>query len=331
MKYRLGRWAALSALIVVLLGWGFGLHPFSQAGQSLQVNTERLVADLQTLAQERYTEAELADTRSYISRQLNLAGYAVEQQPFELQGVSGSNLIATRPGTDLTAGTFLVGSHYDSVQGSPGADDNASAVAAALEVARLFAHKPTSATLKVVFFDQEEQQPVGEGILGSTAFVLDETNLVGLRGAIVLEMVGYTCDTPGCQQYPEGLELDNRRDIGDFIGVIGDTQHPELLAAFAGPSAESELADGLESDADSLPIITLTVPISAAVFLPDLFRSDHAPFWIKGIGAVMVTDTADFRNPNYHQPTDTLASLDIDFLTRVTQKVVLTVETLLNS
>ena len=301
-----------------LLIWVGHRSPLSRANQPLRVQADRLVEDLNALEHERYSDGDLAEVRAYISRQLRLAGYDVEPQNFELQGITGVNLVATRPGSDTSAGTLLVGAHYDSVPGSPGADDNASGVAAALEIARLFTNYPTAATLKVVFFDQEEFQPEGEGLVGSSAFVLNDENLAGLEGAVILDMLGYTCSTPGCQQYPEGLELPERRDVGDFIGVIGDAQHPGLLAAF-------------NSDAESAPpMIALPVPLSAAVFFPDLFRSDHAPFWVKGIGAVMVTDTADFRNPNYHRATDTVESLDLDFLTHVTQFVVFTVEELLS-
>lgn len=316
--------------VVGLLIWGGCQSSLSRANPPLAVQGARLVEDVRALARERYRDDDLAEVRAYLNRQLAGVGYAVEAQTFEFQGVSGVNLVAIRPGLDTAAGTVLVGAHYDSVQGSPGADDNASAVAAALEIARLFADYPTAATLKVVFFDQEELQPMGEGILGSSAFVLEAANLDGLRGAVILEMLGYACMTPGCQQYPVGLELPERRELGDFLGVIGDTQHPELLAAFSPRSDVTDADAAVEvNGAATLPIITLPVPISAAVLLPDLFRSDHVPFWIKGIGAVMVTDTADFRNPNYHRATDTVESLDFDFLTRSTQAVVLAVEQLL--
>ena len=322
------RWVTLAVCVMGLLIWGGCQTSSSSAGPPLQVQTNRLLADVQTLARERYRDEDLAEVRTYLSRQLTQAGYTIERQTFELQGVTGVNLVATRPGLEATAGTLLVGAHYDSVQGSPGADDNASAVAAALEIARLFADYPTPATLKVVFFDQEERQPMGEGILGSSAFVLNEENVAGLKGAVILEMLGYTCETPGCQRYPEGLELEDRRDVGDFVGVIGNAQHPDLLTAFA-----PQLRENFEPEQDAvqpvLPVITLPVPLAATALLPDLFRSDHAPFWVKGIGAVMVTDTADFRNPNYHRPTDTVESLDFEFLERVTQHVVLTVERLL--
>ncbi len=337
MRWR--RWLILAMCVMGLLIWGGCQSSTSSADAPLQVQGERLMADVAVLAHERYSDEDLVEVRSYLSRQLSQSGYEVESQDFELQGVTGVNLVATRPGLAADAGPLLVGAHYDSVPGSPGADDNASAVAAALEVARLFAVYPTPGTLKIVFFDQEERQPVGEGIIGSSAFVLNEENLAGLKGAVILEMLGYTCDVPGCQQYPEGLELENRREIGDFVGVIGDTQHPELLAAFGAGIVDEpvEGSDTHDSDADDLvteldlPVITLPVPLSAAVLLPDLFRSDHAPFWVKGVGAVMVTDTADFRNPNYHRATDTVDSLDLDFLTRVTQFVVLSIEALLQS
>lgn len=321
-------WGAIATLGAILLSWGVSLRPASEAIELLQVNSQFLRDHLSALASERYTDADLAKTRTYLTRQLNQVGYTVEEQQFDLQGVRGINLIGTRPGNDPAAGTLLVGAHYDSVQGSPGADDNASAIAAALEIARMFAHIPTPTTLKIVFFDREEQQSVGVGLLGSTAFVSEAANLADLKGAVILEMLGYTCDEPGCQRYPNGIELDHRRDTGDFLAAIGDTQHLELLEAF-GSVEDSALET--ESTGSDLPVMTLPVPIGAVIVLPDLFRSDHAPFWFKGIGALMLTDTANFRNPNYHQSSDTVDSLDLVFLTDVTQKVARVLETLLTN
>lgn len=289
----------------------------------LVVDGGRLRAHLTQLATERYSDLALSRTRTYLAQQLRDYGYEPVAQPFGSGDSVGTNLSVTRLGTQEPGHRILVGAHYDSVAGSPGADDNASAVAAALEVARLFAHYPTDKTLQVVFFDQEELQPEGAGLVGSNEFVNAPGNLEGLDSVVILEMLGYACYETGCQSYPAGLEQQALPEQGDFIGVIGDAEHLDLLAVFA---TEDDL---ISSEADSLSAVTLPVPLGALPFMPDLFRSDHVPFWLKEVGAVMVSDTANFRNPHYHQSSDTVESLDWDFLGQTTQYVVDRLEKLL--
>ncbi|MEM6254465.1 MAG: M28 family peptidase [Cyanobacteria bacterium P01_D01_bin.156] len=307
-RQQVGLGLGLLAISIFLV---YGVSSLAQP-KSLTVDNGKLTAHLQNLATERYTDLELARTRTYLSQQLTAYGYEPISQAFGSGESIGTNLSVIRLGTRTPEQKILVGAHYDTVAGSPGADDNASAVATALEIARLFSTYPTDKSLQIVFFDQEELQPEGAGLLGSNAFVNEGTNLEGLDGAIILEMLGYACYEPGCQSYPPGLEQQNLPDQGDFISVIGDTEHPDLLSAFV-------------TDADNnneLDAVTLPVPIGILPFLPDLFRSDHAPFWLKGIGAVMVSDTANFRNPHYHRSTDTLENLDVVFLEKTAQYVV---------
>ncbi|MGD1853135.1 MAG: M28 family peptidase [Leptolyngbyaceae cyanobacterium] len=309
----------LGGLILVV-----GIFVFHQVSSKAQLATRgvdgtRLRSHLQTLATERYTDLDLASTRAYLIQQLRDYGYEPMTQPFGADESAGTNLSVVRPGRQA-ARTVLVGAHYDTVAGSPGADDNASAVAAALEIARIFASHPTDKTLQIVFFDQEELQPDGAGLVGSNAFVSESANLNGLESAVILEMLGYACYEPGCQSYPAGLEQAGFPDVGDFVGVIGDADHPDLLATF-------ETAD----ESARPQAVTLPVPIGTLPFVPDLFRSDHVPFWLKGIGAVMVSDTANFRNPNYHQASDSVENLDLNFLEQTAQYVVDRLELLLSA
>lgn len=320
-------WLLAAVILALLLGWRanhrvYQPHVSAQVPSTLWVDGERLQAHIQQLAFERYQPADRETARQYLFRTLNLEGYTVFSQGYDNGADEGVNLIAERAGADLTAGTILVGAHYDTVLGSPGADDNASAVAVLLELARLFAQYPTPRTLKLALFDQEEIQPASAGLVGSTAFVADRNNLAGLNGAVILEMLGFACDTPGCQTYPPGLPLLDLPDRGNFLAVIGDLGHPDLLQAFQ------------QADRPELPVLTLPVPInhtSNPAQLPNLFRSDHTPFWLKGIGAVMVTDTANFRNPHYHRPTDTPDTLDAAFLVGAAQAVVESVARLLTT
>jgi hypothetical protein len=130
-------------------------------------------------------------------------------------------------------------------------------------------------------------------------------------------MVGFTCKTEGCQKKPEGLAIQIPSDRGDFLAALGDAEHPELLRAIADNS--------LSNRPD---ILTLSIPFKG-LLVPITLRSDHVPFWLQGIGSVLVTDTAFLRNPHYHQPTDTLPTLDLPFLTDTAQIVAKSLWTLL--
>ena len=272
--------------------------------QNLKVDDQQIWQHLQNLSYPRVTAGDRTKARQYLSQQLKQYGFTPQQQNFP----TGTNLVATRPGTNPQGKTLIVGAHYDTVEDSPGADDNASGVAVVLEVARLFAKIPTPQTLQVVFFDQEE-----EGLLGSRAFVDHWPNLAQIQGAIILDMVGYGCYQAGCQQYPEGLPIDSPNNKGDFIAVIGDTEHPELLESF---SQQEDTFPNIFPD-----IFTIPIPLKG-LLTPDILRSDHAPFWKREIGAVLLTDTANFRSSHYHQPSDTPENIDRRFFKGSAQIVV---------
>jgi hypothetical protein len=275
------------------------------------VSSKRLLAHIQNLNFQRYTDAELERTRNYIITELRKSGWTPKLEKF----AEGINIVAERVGTDKKAGKILVGAHYDSVFQSPGADDNASGVAVVLEVARLLG-EATPRTLELVLFDKEEA-----GLLGSRAFAAKKTHLKDLQGVIVMDMVSYACYTPGCQKYPTGLPIKPPSDKGDFLAVIGDTEHLPLLNSFQQNIQENA----------QLPVV-LTVPIPLKGLLtPDTLRSDHAPFWYQGVGAVLVTDTANLRTPHYHKPSDIPNTIDRNFFTGAAQIVVNTTKKLLHS
>ena len=276
-----------------------------------RIDPTRLARQLQAVVGERYLEPDRDRIRQFLIKTLKAEGWIVETQAFS----GGMNVLAGRPQDSAKKGDrILVAAHYDTVSGSPGADDNASSIAAILELAHLLANRSTKHPLEIAFFDGEEQ-----GLKGSLAFVAKDPHLQQLAAVINLEMVGYRCQSMGCQQYPEGLPSVPQSKVGDFIAVVGDREHDFLLQAF-----QSSEQSGLP------PVFTLPIPLRG-LLTPDLLRSDHAPFWVSNIGAVMVTDSANFRNPHYHQPTDTLNTLDMDFLAGVTQLVVNATAALLES
>ncbi|MBF2067599.1 MAG: M28 family peptidase [Calothrix sp. C42_A2020_038] len=276
------------------------------------VSTRTLLTHIQKLNYQRYSDAERASARSYIATELKKYGWKPKLQKFP----QGINIVAERGGTDQKAGTILVGAHYDTVYQSPGADDNASGIAVVLEIARLFGSQPTKRTLQLVLFDKEEA-----GLLGSKAFVAKTTNITNLRGAVVMDMVGYACHTPGCQKYPATLPVTPPSDKGDFLTVIGDIEHLPLLNSFQISASEQT----------NLPaVLTLPIPLKG-LLTPDTLRSDHAPFWYQGIGAVLVTDTANLRTPHYHQPSDTSTNIEQNFFAGSAQVVVNATKNLLDS
>ncbi len=276
-----------------------------------QVSAEQLVPHIEKLNFQRYTTAERSRTRTYITTELRKLGWKPKLENFS----EGVNIFAERLGTDKAAGAILVAAHYDTVASSPGADDNASGVAVVLEVARLFGSRPTPRTLQLAFFDKEEA-----GLLGSKAFVSKKTRLQNLRGVIVMDMVGYACYTAGCQQYPVGLSVTPPSDKGDFLAVVGDTEHLPLLNAFQ--NSQMIPLTALNKEGSNLPpVLTLPIPLKG-LLAPDTLRSDHAPFWYQGVGAVLVTDTANLRTPHYHQPSDIPATIERSFFRGAAQIVV---------
>lgn len=276
-----------------------------------QVSETKLLAHLQKLNFQRYTSAERRRARVYIINELRKLGWEPRLEEFP----QGINIFAERKGTQEATGAILVGAHYDTVFKSPGADDNATGVAVTLEIARLLGKAQTPRTLQLAFFDKEEA-----GLLGSLAFTAEPKHMKNLQGAIVMDMVGYGCYTSGCQKYPENLPITPPSDKGDFIAVIGETEHLPLLNSF---KVRKQIASK-SSNSTSLnqpSVVRLPVPLKG-LLTPDVLRSDHAPFWYQGIGAVLVTDTANLRTPHYHQPSDIPANIDRPFFRGAAQIVV---------
>lgn len=287
--------------------------PQAKHSQNLKfspVSADKIFARIQQLNGERYTESQRNNTRNYIFKELKKLGYDAKLEKFQ----EGINIIGERKGNDKNSGAILVTAHYDTVARSTGADDNATGVAVALEIARIFANNPTPRTLQLAFFDKEEA-----GLLGSKAFVKKTARLEQLKGVVNMDMLGFACYTSGCQKYPPGLLVNAPSDKGDFLVVVGDTEHLQLLAAF-----------NQATSADLPPIFALPVPLKGTL-IPDSLRSDHATFWLQGIGAVFVTDTANLRNPHYHQPSDTPATIDRNFFTGAAQIVINATTILLES
>jgi Zn-dependent M28 family amino/carboxypeptidase len=246
----------------------------------------------------------------YIRTALERAGFAVRAARADEAGLPCVNLLTDPlPGRDDLP-LLIVGAHYDSAPDTPGADDNASAVAALLELAGwvrplLDGAGSFGCRLQFAAYDLEEY-----GMIGSLAHAGDLKRAAErVRGMISLEMLGYTDARPGSQRIPEAIRH-LYPDVGDFIGVCANDDSLALLQA---------VAEGMKT-VPGLPVQCLAVP-ERGMMLMDVRLSDHSSFWDAGYPALMITDTSFYRNPHYHQPTDTPETLDYPFLAKVTAGV----------
>jgi hypothetical protein len=250
----------------------------------------------------------------YIEAELAALGYAVETHRFPAHGREFRNLLATIPGTRQPEARVLVVAHYDTVEDSPGADDNGSGVAGLLELARVLRPLRFGRTVQLVAVNLEEnQEQEGEpklSTVGSRALAVDARALGWqIEGVLVLESIAYA-GADLAQTAPAGLPL-AMPERGDFLAVVANQASAGLVAAFDRAVARHGIP---------LPLFPLVVPGKGEA-LRDTRRSDHAPFWDEDYPAVMLTDTANFRNPNYHQPGDTLDTLNLAFTAEVCRAV----------
>lgn len=276
-------------------------------GSSLEDRLRRHVATLAAAPRPAGSPAH-RQAAAYISRHVEQAGFSVAEHRVDEAGVTGVNLIAAPRSQPSDLPLLIVGAHYDSITGSPGADDNASAVAALIELAgRLgpdIASAPTRPTcqLKLVAYDLEES-----GLVGSYVHCREiQRSGTAVRGMISLEMLGYTDSRPGSQRLPPHL-AGLYPDVANFIGVCANETSRSLL---------NVVTEGMKSVA-GLPVEHIAVP-GTGELLYETRLSDHSSFWDRGYEALMITDTSFFRNPHYHQSSDTPQTLNYAFLAKVT-------------
>jgi Zn-dependent M28 family amino/carboxypeptidase len=241
--------------------------------------------------------------QQYIRQQLAEWGN-VESYQFQVRGKTHQNLILNLPSqTKAKLPPILIGAHYDAVLGTPGADDNATGVAVLLEFARLFALQPTKYPIRLVAFDLEEYGLITAS--GSSEYAAElRRNKQPLRLMISLEMLGYCDSTPNSQRYPEPLQY-LYPNQGNFIALVGNLRSiPDMISLRGNLRKVGTLSEWLP------------VPNRGKI-LPLTRLSDHAHFWDQGYEAMMVTDTAFLRNPHYHKASDTIETLDLEFLASV--------------
>ena len=282
------------------------LAPLTPAQVGLRQRLERHVRELAGRIGERNSvhAAALEEAAAYVERELAALGYTVTSQRWtDAGGPTFRNLEVTLPGRTRPAEIVIVGAHYDSNRGTPGADDNASGVAAVLELARLLRADSLPRTIRFVAFANEELPFFGTPDQGARHYVEAlKQRRDDVRSMLSIETIGYYSTGPKTQLYPKPLNL-FYPDTGNFIGFVGNlSSRPlvhEAIAAFRRHT--------------SFPSHGAAAPAS----IPGVGWSDHEAFWAAGIPAVMITDTAPFRNPYYHTRGDTPDRIDYERMTRV--------------
>jgi Zn-dependent M28 family amino/carboxypeptidase len=250
----------------------------------------------------------LDSAASLIEHELSESGYAMQRQPYSVHSTEVANLIAETPGTVPETGILILGAHYDTVEASPGADDNASAVAVMLEVARLLRPQRFRRTARFVAFACEEPPHFYTGDMGSQIYARAcRQRGEHIVGMLCLEMVGYYTDQPGTQQVPQGIPRLLRWAFprrGNFLAAVGNLRSWRLAWSFRR---------GFKK-ATRFPLYSIVLPESVHA----IRLSDNSSFWDQGYPALMLTDTSFLRNPHYHLPTDTPDTLDCSRMAQVT-------------
>lgn len=249
----------------------------------------------------RYTALQRA--AEYISSTFAACGYDPRRQTYEVSRLPVSNIEAVLPGSTTPAETIVVGAHYDTVNDCPGANDNATGIAATLELARRFATTPRARTIKFVAFVNEEPPFFKTSQMGSLVYATAAKDR-GERvvGMLSLETMGCYSDAKGSQQYPAPIAL-LYPDTGNFIGFVANIQSTRLMLK----------ARRAFRRRTSFPVQCAALPDA----IPGVGWSDHWAFWQAGYPALMVTDTAPFRYPWYHTAQDTPDKIDFEKLEQV--------------
>ena len=259
----------------------------------------------------------LEKTATYIESFYRDLGLASQRESYTYNDFTVASIVTNiHLGANPTK-RYLLGAHYDSVWGTVGADDNASAIAVQLETARelksLFEGKDLGIGVKFISFPLEEPPAFGTRYMASKIYAKKaKKENEQIDGMLCLEMVGYTCHQEGCQDYPFPLMFMNYPKEGNFIGIVGNLKSTGLT---------NSLYKAFQKNRD-LPVVKLTVPLGGWL-LPSVRLSDHGPFWDQGYKAVMITDSAFYRNPHYHQPSDTMEKLDYTFMAQLVKSLVM--------
>jgi len=314
---RIGVVCGLSAVVLVA-AWAWmirmpgrshagALAPLDEATKNVASALDRDLTHLAvTIGERNVDQAPLAlgQAADWIEASLAASGYVPQRQTFEIRQVPCSNLEVELVGAREPSAIVLIGAHYDTAYGTPGADDNGSGVVALLALARHYAGMPRAKTLRFVFFVNEEPPFFWGPDMGSVRYARrSRARNEDIRAMFALETLGHFDEAPGSQRYPFPMSA-LYPDRGNFVAFVGNTDSRDLVrksvATFRGTT-------GFPSEGAALPDKTTGVG-----------WSDHEPFWNQGYPALMVTDTALFRGTHYHTKDDVRAVVDVERLARIT-------------
>jgi hypothetical protein len=277
-----------------------GMDPIT--AQQLHYHVEKLAGEIGE-HNVFYPEA-LEAAADYITEQWRHQGYGIRKQSYQVRGAECSNLEVTCPGTNRSEEIILLGAHYDSVSGSPGANDNGSGVAALLELSRLFKETQPAVTLRFVAFVNEEPPFFFWNNMGSMVYAKAAKRRGDrIRYMISLETIGYYSDEPDSQRYPPFLQY-FYPDTGNFIAFVSNLGSGRIMR---------HCLKNFTSASD-FPVQSIAAPS----FVPGIFWSDHMAFWRHGFKAFMITDTAPYRYPYYHTSEDKPDKIDYASFAKVT-------------
>ncbi len=312
------RRATLACVLLLFAGCicmppGFSYRgPLDPLTSAQQERAATLRADVAVLAERigprclEKSDDKLTAAAEWIGEELSKAGYAVDRQTYAIRGRSCVNLAVERRGATRPDEIVVLGAHYDSVCWSPGANDNGSGVAAVLALARLFRDRPVDRTLRFVFFTNEEYPYCSSERMGSYQYARRcREHGEMIIAMISLDEIGCFSDRPGSQKavFPMNLLYPSR---GDYICVVANADNHRLMSRVT-----TAMRRHVKFPAEGL-----------AVNASDVERSDHWAFVRFGYPAVLITDTAPFRYPHYHRPTDTPDKLDYDRMARLVDGLV---------
>ena len=304
----------LIVVFVLLAAWFWMTQPMlSSASPSANrtVDPARLETHVRKLSIEFTPRDEshienLDRTAAYIMNEFSQTTQSVSESPYRVQGKWYRNVIA-QFGPDSEE-RIIVGAHYDTAGPLPGADDNASGVAGLLELARLLGQHPPPIRVELVAFSLEEPPFFRTTGMGSSVHA-ESLRKQGARVRVMmsLEMIGYFSDEPQSQQFPTGLLRAFYPSKGNFIAVVGRLSEGLLVRQ----------TKAAMRDAAPLPVYSINAP----TLIPGIDFSDQLSYWNAGYSAVMITDTAFYRNRNYHTANDTAEKLDYKRMAMVVEGV----------
>jgi hypothetical protein len=310
---------SLYVLLTPYAAWAADMErPIMENQKTLARLQDHLRALTKTIGERSvYFPENLEKAAEYIESVYQDIGLQVCRETYEYRDFTVANVVAEFSLGANPSRHYLLGAHYDSVAGTVGADDNASAIAVQLETARrlkaLEGKADLDLAIKFVSFALEEPPVFNTPYMGSKVYTRKaKKEREKIDGMICLEMVGYTCREHGCQGYPFPLMFMDYPKKGDFIGIVGNLGSRKFTFSLYNAFQKNP----------SLPVVKLLVPFSGWL-VPPVRLSDHSSFWDQGYNAVMVTDSAFYRNPHYHLPSDTMEKLDFKFMAEVVKSLLI--------